>query len=211
MGAAHVTCATDEVSDPVINFACPTLTSLPQLLDTFWAADREVRAASDAIAKFPTEQERTPRVRGGSTKAITILTEGEESSVIPPRDWFYNSIEEIDRDHARALKDAATDDERDGINARFASYRQEYARQENEIARSTPRGKRSADRREQKAFRAFEQAETAIINYEPRDLNEAAQLLEFACRGESEHCFTADGWELQAIMQNVAATIRSFA
>ncbi|QOZ67150.1 hypothetical protein [Bradyrhizobium arachidis] len=204
---------TNQISppSPVLNFAYPISISLSQLLEAFWSAEREVRAASDAIAKFPTGAERTPQVRGGVTKAMTILTNGEEPSRIPSRDWFYNSIEEIDQDHTRALKNAATDDERDGINARFAGYREEYARQKSEIVRSTPKGKRAAERREQKALRALERAEISIINYEPRDLDEAAQLLEFACRGESEHCFTADGWELQAIMRNVATTIRTYA
>ncbi|MET4493489.1 hypothetical protein [Bradyrhizobium sp. LA7.1] len=192
---------------PVIDFSSAKLAvRLADLIADFLAAEREVGLASTAADRFP-GKERSPRIFGGTSPASTITVEGNAPVVIPARDWFYTSLEEIDRSREKALESAASESERSKIEERFAGYREEYARHEIEIAQAIPRGKRAAERRLSRAHRAIDRTEDAIINYQPSCPEEAAELLNFVGRSERNHCFTNDDWALFQVMRNAAKAL----
>ncbi|WP_457492082.1 hypothetical protein [Tardiphaga sp. P5_C7] len=198
--------ASKSTASPVINFATETKTSLAALIAAFAAAEREVGEASDLDEAQPHNFE-LPHVRGGVSLAVQIST-GGKSVEIPAKEWFYSSLDAIDRDYERHVAEATTAEQRDETDKRFAAYRAEFARQEKAIARAIPKEKRASERRLEKAHRALTAAEDKIVNYRPSNMSEAAALLEYASRG-TRYCFTVDERDLHTIMRNAASAIRA--
>jgi hypothetical protein len=143
---------------------------------------------------------------GGVNPAGRFVIEGKADVEIPAHEWFYHSLEEIDRDRKLTLQDAKTKQERSEIQSRFSGYRAEFLRQQKELA--APKAKRDAERKLSEAHRALNAAENEIVNYRPADLAEAAALLSLAGVGKRHSCFSCDEGDLRNIMRNVAKTIR---
>lgn len=188
------------------NFGTKKSASLFTLVAAFAAAEREVGEAADLDEAQP-HKFRLPHVRGGVSLAVHIST-GGKSVEIPVKEWFYSSLDAIDRDYERHVAEATTAEQRDETDKRFAAYRAEFARQEKAIARAIPKEKRASERRLEKAHRALTAAEDKIVNYKPSNMIEAAALLEYASRG-TRYCFTCDERDLHTIMRNAAAAIRA--
>lgn len=192
---------------PVINFATTPQPrgGLAALIEAFNAAERALGFAIDVDEAIPGSKG-AARVMGGVNPAGRIMFEGRADVELPAHEWFYRSLEEIDRDRKLTLQNAKTRQERSEIQSRFSGYRAEFLRQQKELA--APKAKRDAERKLSEAHRALSAAENEIINYRPADLAEAAALLSHAGVDKRHSCFTCDEGDLRNIMRNVAETIR---
>jgi len=178
---------------------------LAVLIEAFNAAERALVVAVDAAEAIP-GPEGAARVVGGFNPAVRIMIEGSADVEVPPTEWFYNSLKEIDRDRKMALQAAKTEQERSEIQSRFSGYRAELRRQQKELAPS--KAKRDAERKLDDAHHALSAAENRIVKYKPADLAEAVAMLSCASVDKRHSCFTCDDGDLRRIMRNVAETIR---
>jgi acetone carboxylase gamma subunit len=191
---------------PVINFAAPRPRNcLSHLIEVFSAAERALVAAVDVDDAIPAPKG-APRILGGVNPAARIVTDGKPDIELPAHEWFYRSLEEIDRDRKLRLQEAKSKEERSEIQSRFSEYRAEFLRQRKVLA--APKAKRDAERKLSEAHRALAAAERKIVNYRPANPAEAATLLEYVACG-TRYCFTNDERNLHTIMRNAAAAIRA--
>ena len=203
----HVTSSETSTGAPAINFAATLQPRrrLAALIEAFNRAERALAVANDVAEAIP-DPKGAARVMGGVNPATRIVIEGKADVEVPAHEWFYRSLEEIDRDRKLTLQDAKTKQERSEIQSRFGGYRAEFLRQQKELA--APKAKRDAERKLNEAHRALSAAENKIVNYRPADLAEAAALLSHAGVDKRDSCFTCDVDDLRNIMRNVAETIR---
>jgi hypothetical protein len=191
---------------PVINFVTPSARKLSDLIAAFEAAERHLSVVCEIEDQYPCRKR--PKVLGGVTAASTLVIEGRPDAHCPASEWFYHSIEAIERDYSICTKRAETPGERAKVEERFAALRAEYTRQQDEIERAVPKSQRQAERKLKAAHRTVSARERKILSYKPADLGEAVTLLEFVSGGKRRSCFSSDEDDLHTIMLNVADAIR---
>ncbi|WP_340672534.1 hypothetical protein [Bradyrhizobium ottawaense] len=197
---------------PVINFACPsTQTGLTALIARLSAAVAEVERWAPIEDRLSSEFRQNagpaPKVKGGVMKASKLIREGEPDFDMPAADWFFHSRDKILENRAKALAEAETEDARSAIVERHAALLADWDAQEAAYNSKKPRGLAHAKRMVSKAHRAWTAAEVAIVEYEPKTLTEAYELLAYAGMDGKRVFFTPGEDDLKTIMRNAAAAL----
>lgn len=197
---------------PVINFACPaTQCGLAALIADLQAAVAQVEKWAPVEDRLSLEFTKSagpkPKVKGGRTNAAKLIRDGEPDLDMPADDWFFHSRDSIEESHAKALADADTEEARAAVDARYAALLADWDAQEAAYNSKKPRGFVHAKRMVQKAHRAWTAAEVAIVEYEPKTLTEAYELLAFAGMDGKRVFFMPGEDDLKTIMRNAAAAI----
>ncbi|WP_368507883.1 hypothetical protein [Bradyrhizobium lupini] len=149
-----------------------------------------------------------PKVYGGRNGASRIMRDGHDDVVIEAYDWFYTSRDSIEKDRARHLEAATSDDVRAEVEQCFTARLTDWDRQERACRRAIPKALREAKRNLKRAHKAWTKAELAIINFRPTCQQDAIDLLVYAGRDEARGVFfTPDDAELKHLMRNVAVAL----
>jgi hypothetical protein len=132
-----------------------------------------------------------PKVYGGMTKGLTMIVGEEPKLVSPPHEWFFQDREQV---------------EREGTPDELA----EWDRQAKANARAYPKELRMAERKQDRAMRAWTTAERALTKYKPTSAAEAVELLTLA--GEPQKpgllYMELEQWLMQDLVANCAAALR---
>lgn len=192
----------------VIDFAYPLSgKTAPTLMADLEAALEAVRHWAPIEDELNIAFEKSapkPKVYGGRTRAVRIVTEGRPDQDFPAEDWFYRQRESIEKDFTNKSATAKSDDERSAIKMKFDALLTEFDRQDRARARSIPKELRKAKREVRKAHEAWTAAEQAISDYRPQSLQEAQELLAF-CSRDTE--IFPEEFDLKRVMQNAADAI----
>ncbi|MCA1375704.1 MULTISPECIES: hypothetical protein [Bradyrhizobium] len=197
---------------PAINFACPTaengLTALIARLSAAVAEVEKWAPVEDRLSlEFTTNAGPKPKVKGGVTKAQKLISDGEPVLDLPATDWFFHTRESIEESRAKALSEANAAEDCAAIEQRYAALLADWDVQEAAYNSKKPRGLTQAKRMVQKAHRAWSAAEAAIVDYEPKTLTEAYELLAYAGMDGKRVFFMPGEDDLKTIMRNAAAAI----
>jgi hypothetical protein len=162
--------------------AKPTLANLiAKMMATREAANAACTKLDEVEEANSFVSEPKPKVRGGSTESVT-LTKGSDTTVLPSRDWFYSSREEIEKQGIEAATKAVTDEDRQAAESHTAELLADWDRQQKACKRAVPKAVRTAQRESQRALTAWTKAEQAIVHYHPASVVEAVELLTLAGR-----------------------------
>lgn len=197
---------------PVINFACPTTQGgLAALIADLQAAVAQVEKWAPVEDRLSLEFTKSagpkPKVKGGVTKAQKLISDGEPVLDLPATDWFFHTRESIEEARAKALAAAETEEARAAVEERHAALLADWDAQEAAYNSKRPRGFAHAKRMVQKAHRAWTAAEVAIVEYEPKTLAEAHELLAYAGMNGKRVFFTPGEDDLKTIMRNASAAL----
>jgi len=197
---------------PVLNFACPTaengLTALIARLSAAVAEVEKWAPVEDRLSfEFTKNADPKPKVKGGVTKAQQLISDGEPVLDLPATDWFFHTRESIEESRAKALTEAGAAEDRAAVEQRYAALLADWDRQEAAYNSKKPRGLAHAKRMVSKAHRAWSVAEAAIVDYEPKTLTEAYELLAYAGLDGKRVFFTPDETDLKTIMRHAAAAL----
>ncbi|WP_375790899.1 hypothetical protein ACE102_33845 [Bradyrhizobium sp. vgs-9] len=179
----------------------------------------KLNAAATDVGKWCTIEEQldaqfrkaagpAPKVKGGATLGSQLFREGQPVFDMPASDWFYHSREAIEKDQSKALADVEGAEDRAKIKARFAALLADWDAQETKYNLAKPRGLAHAKRMLNKAHSAWTAAEDEIVNYRPRSLEEAIELMAYAGRDEMRSVFfTPEEGQLKFMMRNIGAAL----